>query len=145
MKITPHGGPKKIYIYSWRGLVKYASICELNVWLLCSFADVQVACQGYQMSTRRRHTHDTNWNQQYPSQTNWTVTTHTVEQEKGRTIAPFEQEMTCRDRTQEFNSAIKSLQSRQVHVHVCRWSFYEFKGTISSRSTGHGIGVLVID
>ncbi|XP_022108678.1 syntaxin-5-like [Acanthaster planci] len=69
------------------------------------------------MLARRRHTNDTGWNQQqYPAHSNWTVTTHSVEQENGRLTAPFEQqEMTCRDRTQEFNSAIKSLQSRQVH------------------------------
>ncbi|XP_038073522.1 syntaxin-5-like [Patiria miniata] len=70
------------------------------------------------MFARRRHTQDTSWNQpQYPPQSNWTVTSHSVpEQETGRLAQPFEQqEMTCRDRTQEFNSAIKSLQSRQVH------------------------------
>ena len=32
-----------------------------------------------------------------------------------------EPDMTCRDRTNEFMSAVKSMQSRQVCIHVCLW------------------------
>ncbi len=81
------------------------------------------------MTTRRRHY--TPEDQQYSSQYNqsgyqqynqgnnngWTVTTHseTAAFSQGSTPAvPVLAEMTCRDRTQEFFSTIKSMQSRQV-------------------------------